>query len=147
MRLDTWDTTAAVAFDQQLWNELITPRRVGLRHRANTAARRAGQHVVDGGNDHVTPDRHIVLRPGTPHITNDPGVRRVGDVDDPEAVVVTGDGEVAPERQIGLEVPAQRRVIPTEVAGPGDVRKRVRLRAVLILVVRRVRGRRPDTGH
>jgi DNA replication protein DnaC len=26
MRLDTWDTTAAVRFDQQLWNELVTLR-------------------------------------------------------------------------------------------------------------------------
>ena len=26
MRLDTWDTTAAVRYDQQLWNELVTLR-------------------------------------------------------------------------------------------------------------------------
>jgi hypothetical protein len=26
MRLDTWDTSAAVRFDQQLWNELTTLR-------------------------------------------------------------------------------------------------------------------------
>jgi DNA replication protein DnaC len=34
MRLDTWDTTAAVAFDQQLWNELITLRFLDAPHGA-----------------------------------------------------------------------------------------------------------------
>src|SRR5689334_3647089 len=32
MRLDTWDTTAAVHFDQQLWNELTTLRFLDAPH-------------------------------------------------------------------------------------------------------------------
>src|SRR4029453_4959232 len=34
MRLDTWDTTAAVRFDQQLWNELTTLRFLDAPHGA-----------------------------------------------------------------------------------------------------------------
>jgi len=34
MRLDTWDTTAAVHFDQQLWNELTTLRFLDAPHGA-----------------------------------------------------------------------------------------------------------------
>jgi DNA replication protein DnaC len=34
MRLDTWDTTAAVRYDQQLWNELVTLRFTEAGHGA-----------------------------------------------------------------------------------------------------------------
>ena len=34
MRLDTWDTTAAVHYDQQLWNELVTLRFTEAAHGA-----------------------------------------------------------------------------------------------------------------
>ena len=34
MRLDTWDTTAAVRYDQQLWNELVTLRFAEAGHGA-----------------------------------------------------------------------------------------------------------------
>jgi DNA replication protein DnaC len=34
MRLDTWDTTAAVRFDQQLWNELVSLRFLDAHHGA-----------------------------------------------------------------------------------------------------------------
>lgn len=34
MRLDTWDTSAAVRFDQQLWNELISLRFLDAHHGA-----------------------------------------------------------------------------------------------------------------
>jgi DNA replication protein DnaC len=34
MRLDTWDTSAAVHFDQQLWNELVSLRFVDAHHGA-----------------------------------------------------------------------------------------------------------------
>ena len=34
MRLDTWDQTAAVHYDQQLWNELASPRFLDGPHRA-----------------------------------------------------------------------------------------------------------------
>jgi DNA replication protein DnaC len=34
MRLDTWDTTAAVHFDQQLWNELVSLRFLDAPHGA-----------------------------------------------------------------------------------------------------------------
>ncbi len=32
MRLDTWDTTAAVRYDQQLWNELVSLRFAEAAH-------------------------------------------------------------------------------------------------------------------
>jgi DNA replication protein DnaC len=34
MRIDTWDTTAAVRFDQQLWNELVCLRFIEANHGA-----------------------------------------------------------------------------------------------------------------
>src|SRR5690348_12705108 len=34
MRLETWDTTAAVRFDQQLWNELVSLRFLDGQHGA-----------------------------------------------------------------------------------------------------------------
>ena len=34
MRLDTWDTTAPVRYDQQLWNELVTLRFTEAAHGA-----------------------------------------------------------------------------------------------------------------
>jgi DNA replication protein DnaC len=34
MRLDAWDTTAAVRFDQQLWNELVSLRFIDAHHGA-----------------------------------------------------------------------------------------------------------------
>jgi DNA replication protein DnaC len=34
MRIDTWDTTAAVRFDQQLWNELVSLRFIDAHHGA-----------------------------------------------------------------------------------------------------------------
>ena len=34
MRLDTWDTTAAVRYDQQLWNELVSLRFAEAAHGA-----------------------------------------------------------------------------------------------------------------
>jgi DNA replication protein DnaC len=34
MRIDTWDTTAAVRFDQQLWNELVSLRFIEAHHGA-----------------------------------------------------------------------------------------------------------------
>jgi DNA replication protein DnaC len=34
MRLDTWDATAAVRFDQQLWNELVSLRFIDAHHGA-----------------------------------------------------------------------------------------------------------------
>jgi DNA replication protein DnaC len=34
MRLDTWNTTAAVRFDQQLWNELVSLRFLDAHHGA-----------------------------------------------------------------------------------------------------------------
>jgi DNA replication protein DnaC len=34
MRADTWDTTAAVHYDQQLWNELATLRFAEAAHGA-----------------------------------------------------------------------------------------------------------------
>jgi DNA replication protein DnaC len=34
MRLDTWDTSAAVRFDQQLWNELVSLRFIQAHHGA-----------------------------------------------------------------------------------------------------------------
>jgi DNA replication protein DnaC len=34
MRLGTWDPTAAVRYDQQLWNELTSPRFLDARHGA-----------------------------------------------------------------------------------------------------------------
>jgi DNA replication protein DnaC len=34
MRIDTWDTTAAVRFDQQLWNELVCLRFIDAHHGA-----------------------------------------------------------------------------------------------------------------
>jgi hypothetical protein len=34
MRLDTWDATAAVRYDQQLWNELVSLRFAEAAHGA-----------------------------------------------------------------------------------------------------------------
>ena len=34
MRIDTWDATAAVQFDQQLWNELVSLRFIDAHHGA-----------------------------------------------------------------------------------------------------------------
>jgi DNA replication protein DnaC len=34
MRIDTWDTTAAVRYDQQLWNELVSLRFLDAHHGA-----------------------------------------------------------------------------------------------------------------
>jgi DNA replication protein DnaC len=34
MRIDTWDTSAAVTFDQQLWNELVSLRFIDANHGA-----------------------------------------------------------------------------------------------------------------
>jgi hypothetical protein len=72
---------------------------------------------------------------------------RVGDVDDPQTVVVARDGEMTLEGQVGLEVAATRRVVPAKVAGTGNVRQGFGLGAVLVLVVGRLCWRRPHAGH
>ena len=74
-------------------------------------------------------------------------MRRVGDVDDPEAVVVARNGQVTLEGQVGLEVAATRWVVPAKVAGTGNVCQGCGLGAVLVLVVGRLCRRRPHAGR
>ena len=79
-------------------------RQQGRRNGAQAVAVWTGPRLIDREDQQVLPDRHIILRPATTHVREHARRIRLRDVDDLEAIVVAGNRQVAPKRQVRLVI-------------------------------------------